>query len=414
MPRAYDRNIPQDDHNPLVGLLAWDTQAQMELIGSKFQDSFTLGIIKTVKDLTGLDFTNVDTFVASLVAVITEGGNAILQPWIDLFNRVFGNLPGGQLDSLEPLLGLLKDLAQSAWDGVQQVGDTLADMWAFVQQGLGTIIQVLQGVSEDIILPPLELLQSLWFWFTGLFGLTNQANSSNNPAITTTAGRLGALEAQIRQLVSGGSTAAGGGDTFNDGLFARWAAVGGLPFPPALGFDLFALGSGNFWSNGVVKVAAKWVGDAVMPVESATGHYRMQAAVVDFGYGRSRMIAQANTGYTNCFVIELDRDAGGVDIKMGSAGAVDGTITVRDLHHIDSGGLKKADVLGIEVDESTAGGTTYTVRRNDTGIGSWHDTGAVVGSGVAHRRMAMLTNMDNTVFQPGCGWEAFSFWDVPG
>lgn len=417
MPRTFDRSTPDDDHSPLRGLLNFDEGGALDFIGDiggSLLKAITEGIPKILKALTGLDFSSVEAFIESLIQVILNAGTkllqlaqAILQPFLDIIDRLFGGIGGKTIDFIGGLLGGLVSTANSGWTAISSLGNVVQDLWGTVQQIGGTILGVIQETAEDIILKPLELVQSLWFWFTGLFGMTTQSNSRNNPAITTLEGDLAAL----KNLVLGG-TATGGGDDFNAGNWNLWQAVPGITFPPGISKS----NGKGYWSNGGAKRAAAWKGDSVMPVESATGHYRFQMAVWDFGYGRSRMGVQWNAAYTNGMVAELARDASGADLRLGYASALDGSLTQVDLFHMDDGVLRRGDVLGIDVDESTIatlGGVTYTLFKNNEIIGTpWLDTGSVVGSGAGHRRLAALTNMAGTSLFPGCGWDVPKWWDI--
>ncbi|MFV8263502.1 hypothetical protein ACNQR9_09685 [Mycolicibacterium peregrinum] len=71
MPRAFDRRIPRDDHNPLANLLDFSNIDQtVEQAGDLIRN----GVINVIKQLTGIDLSSPEAFLVSLTEVITTGG----------------------------------------------------------------------------------------------------------------------------------------------------------------------------------------------------------------------------------------------------------------------------------------------------------------------------------------------------
>jgi hypothetical protein len=135
----------------------------------------------------------------------------------------------------------------------------------------------------------------------------------------------------------------------------------------------------------------------------------VQAAVVDLGYGRSRMIVQADATFTNLVVLELSRNNFFVDINLGPCSTINGTMTIKDSHTVATGGFKDADVLGVLVDEATH---TFTALWNNDPVATWEDSTASIGTGATHRHLALCTNISANPTFPGCGWEVFSQADI--
>ena len=129
MPRAFDFGTPQQDHNPLAGLLNFEEIDDAVLRGGnaikEFLDSLLDGVVDFIYQLTGINLSSWDAFLSSLVdgkgidlPWVIEGVQWLLGVFENLFNGlgVGGILPtpdefwGGIIETIMNPLGVLEDL----------------------------------------------------------------------------------------------------------------------------------------------------------------------------------------------------------------------------------------------------------------------------------------------------------------
>lgn len=262
--------------------------------------------------------------------------------------------------------------------------------------------------SIPIIGPPLgNAIEDLAAMFGLLNDNTNQANSTNNPAVASSDSRIAALEA----LVYGSGS--GGFDDFNDPpLSAKWSAFAGVP--------LLTVSGGHVTNSGVRR------GARFNASLAATKKYKCQSALVDFATGTSRMGISGNSTYSSYCAVDVDRASShAVTFRLGHCTSPSSSaMTVQDSHALAAGALKEADVLMLQCEEDYAGivgqnrFTVYLTQTAETSpmlICEWLDTANTVGTDgtTGHRHMALFTCIDANGSQPGCGWDVWSYADIP-
>lgn len=287
--------------------------------------------------------------------------------------------------------------------------------WAFdflpeqITAPLSALVNILVTVLDSIpfIGPPLgNAIEDL----AAMIGLintnTNQANSTNNPAVASSDSRIAALEALAYGLGSGGF------DDFNGAtLSAKWGSLSGV--------------SSLLTDDGHVTNSNTRRGNKFVESLAQTKKYKCQAAVVDLGTGLSRMGSAGNSTFSNYVAIDVDRASShAVDLILGNCTSPSSSsMTVRDTYSLAAGALKAADVIMLQVEEDTpvAGQNTigvYLTQASQTSpslVCSWVDTANVLGTDGtdAHRNMCLITNANANGSQPGCGWDVWSYADIP-
>lgn len=286
--------------------------------------------------------------------------------------------------------------------------------WAFdilpaqITAPLSALVTLLVTIFDSIpiIGPPIgNAIEDL----AALLGLinsnTNQANSTNNPAVAASDARIAALEA----AAAGNS---GGYDDFNGAtLSAKWGVIAGV--------SSLTIG-GGFANNSGTRRGNKFVASSPSTVK-----YKTTAAIVDISTGLSRMVIAGNAGFTLYAAIDVDRATSHVvDFNLGlCTSPTSSAMTVWDTFSLAAGALKNADVLMLQIEENvpSAGQNTITAYLTQTTsttptlICSFVDTtnALAIDGTAAHRGMALFTNMNANGSQHGCGWDVWSYADIP-
>lgn len=271
---------------------------------------------------------------------------------------------------------------------VTAIDHEITDLWSQLQTIIGLILQVIQGLETTPLLEPLDLAGAIWFWFAGLFNTTLQGVSGQNPPFASLLNRVTALEGTTY-------TTSPRVDNFNDPTLANWAQIGSIPKIQA--------------PNGLVVPSTVFEAGSFTASTPATGHYRVQAESKNLTFGRSRIIAQADSGFTNFVMVEVDMQSDNTVFSLGTASTLNGNITVHDSHTVSTGAFKENDVIGIEPNESNH---EFKVVRNNQVVATWVDNAGTIGTGSSHRGMALCTNIDSSSTIPGCGWGVFSQADI--
>ena len=114
---AYDRQIPQDDHNPLTGLLDFDNtrsilQDAADAAAKQFQDN----LIALIKALTGIDLSDSQELFDSIGHQINDAIQTMLDQWQVGWDDILGQLPSWKLGPI-PIGALVADMLNRLIDG---------------------------------------------------------------------------------------------------------------------------------------------------------------------------------------------------------------------------------------------------------------------------------------------------------
>lgn len=371
MPRQIDSSLLQAKvtNSPTSSISSAGVQsilnsgiAGIPELGIELIEQAVTSLLTDIQQVTGLDL----QLLAQLLQGLFSGSENVVADFLSAFSTL--------LTTATSLTGSIQDL----WGQVQNFG--------------GLILQVIQELEETPILLPEQLLGAIWFWVGGLWSTVQQGVSTSNPAVAAHDTRLAAVEAAVLALGQPSRT-----DNFGNPSLPNWAAISTYP--------LIQVGTGDYYIQSSSAFRAGQFTESV----PATGKYRVQAAVTDLGYGRSRLIFQANSGFTNFVAIELSRTNFFATISIGTASSLTATLTVQDSYSIATGGFKDADVLYGEAVEAT---NTYTALYNNTPVATWVDGAATIGTGSGHRNLGLCTNISGNATFPGCGWAVFAQADI--
>lgn len=154
MPRAFDRYIPDNDHDPLRALLDFDNP--LGTLGDSLEtilEAIRNGLTQLIQELTGLDFSDPAAFLTSLIELITTGG-----PLVGFIASILGEI-GSYIgipnlgDFLTGLAGLnpLEILPKllGAFQGINLDGGPGAVLQA-ITQGIGQLIGNLLNGGQPI------------------------------------------------------------------------------------------------------------------------------------------------------------------------------------------------------------------------------------------------------------------------
>lgn len=100
MPKAFDRRIPANDHDPLAGLLDF---SNLDGVIEQSGDMIRNAVTNIIKQFTGLDLSSPEAFVASLIEVITTGGPAA-EFATAILNMISGAIGIGPVENVLPKL----------------------------------------------------------------------------------------------------------------------------------------------------------------------------------------------------------------------------------------------------------------------------------------------------------------------
>lgn len=370
MPRQLDSSLlnAQVNNNPnnqisassITNILS--NAAQVPEITVQAIETAITQLLGYIEQVTGLDL----NLLAQLLQGTFSGSESIVADFVSAFSKL--------LTTATSLTG------------------SITDLWGQVQNFGGLIVQVIQELEETPILLPEQLLGAIWFWVGGLWSTVQQGVSTSNPAVAAHDTRLAAVEAAVLALGQPSRT-----DNFGNPSLPNWAAISTYP--------LIQVGTGDYY----VKSSSAFRAGQFTESVPATGKYRVQAAVTDLGYGRSRLIFQANSGFTNFVAIELSRTNFFVTISIGTAASLTADLVPQDSYSIATGGFKDADVLYGQAVEAT---NTYTAFYNNDPVATWVDGAATIGTGSGHRNPGLCTNISGNETFPGCGWAVFAQADI--
>jgi hypothetical protein len=309
-----------------------------------------------------------------------------------LFSGLTGGTTGGSQEGLTSILTQITGGISAALGSVGQLADLIKQIGATVQQ------VVTSSPSPPTFDFMEQAVNAFQFWTLGWFGYTQQANSSQNPAIVATNARQEALNAA---LLSGG-TRSGFKDHFDRPVIgADWSTHGSYP---ALAIVLNQTSNG-YLSSGVTT-AGHYTADHFI-----TDNWHLQFTFQDLNLGASRF-AVGNSGFTNGIAVQVESFTFGVAISVASLSAGLGSLgTTRTSVTLANGVFKAGDVVEIEYIDAD---NTFYVFHNDMELTDlrWEDTGHTFTHDTSHGEVGVMVNVSNTVTFPGPGMDDMSGYDI--
>jgi hypothetical protein len=396
MPRAGDAFLNGDlplTHDPL-GRIDYhpngpvvDLQAFIDAVTSFLSDT----IFPIIKDITGIDLSGPEAFLASIINVLLTGG-PIVQNFgntvIDIFTQIL---------SIGPLQEVLPAIV-AAFEGITMVpGAILGGIQAAIQKIIDAVVGAITGTASQFnditaivgsLFNPMQLIQNV-------FGLVQSLADQLG-------GMSGGLDARLSALEAAALGASGlvSGDNFNRAAIgASWTDIAGT----------LVIGASDYVKSGFFSAGYYNVG------KPSTDRYGVAVKLAARTPGDCAFFAFSDTTMSNYVGVRIHAGIFGDDsiaLYTGSSPTVSVVHTQADFvsNFFGHNSLNEGDVIALNYDDVT---NTYKVSRNGAVIDglTWTDDTNIITHGVSKRENGIVSNVLNQTLLPGFGVTDFVYYD---